>query len=468
MRRFTLIVLAPLAACTVGPDYRRPTLTGETGSWVASANSATPDLSPWQSLGDPVLVRLIDQALAASPDLAEARGRLAEARALRDAAAGRRLPEIDGAGSAQQQQLSRNGQIPVANIPRFDRNYSLFDLGFDASWEIDLWGGTRRSVEAAGRQVELATARLADARLQIVAEVARSYGDLRAAQALLASARADADAQAKSAMLVAQRFRAGEATRFDDRRAESQARTAAAALPGYEADARAAAYQLAALTGQRPEALEDVVAVPTPLPATPVDVAVGLRSDVLRRRPDVRAAEADLAAATANIGAETANLFPRFSLTGNFGQQARSPGDLFSVGSMRFQVGPSFRWPIFDAGRVRANIRAANARADQAAARYTKAVLSALADSETAVNRYAAALATVRERASARAASAASLDLARQRYRAGEDDLLALLDAQLQFTTVDRGLVQAQQQAFVTYAALVKSLGGGAYNAPNG
>jgi len=467
MRRFALIVLAPLAACTVGPDYRRPILPGETGSWVAPANTATPDLSPWQSLGDPMLVRLIEQALAASPDLAEARGRLAEARALRDAAVGRRLPEIDATGSAQQQQLSRNGQIPVANIPRFDRNFSLFDLGFDASWEIDLWGGTRRSVEAAGRQVELAAARLADTRLQIVAEVARSYGDLRAAQALLASARADADAQAKSAMLVAQRFRAGEAARIEDRRAESQARTAAAALPGYAADARTAAYQLAVLTGQPPEALLDAVATPTPVPVTPANVAVGLRSDVLRRRPDVRAAEADLAAATANIGAETANLFPRFSLIGNFGQQARSPGDLVSVGSMRFQVGPSFRWPIFDAGRVRANIRAADARADQAAARYTKAVLNALADSETAVNRYAAAIATIRERASAREASAASLDLVRQRYRAGEDDLLALLEAQLQFAAADRGVIQAEQQAFVAYSALVKALGGGASNAPD-
>jgi outer membrane protein TolC len=155
---------------------------------------------------------------------------------------------------------------------------------------------------------------------------------------------------------------------------------------------------------------------------------------------------------------ETANLFPRFSLMGGIGQQARAPGDLVSTDSTRFQIGPSFRWPIFDAGRIRAQIRTADARADQAAARYTRAVLAALSDSETAVNLYYAALAALSENDAARNASSEALDLARQRYRAGEDDLLALLDAQSRYTAADRALIEARQQSVTAYVALVKAL----------
>jgi outer membrane protein TolC len=161
---------------------------------------------------------------------------------------------------------------------------------------------------------------------------------------------------------------------------------------------------------------------------------------------------------------ETANLFPRFSLIGSIGQQARGPGDLTSSDSTRFQISPSFRWPVFDAGRIRAQIRAAQARADQAAARYTTAVLGALADSESAVNRYYAARAALRENGAAREASLEALDLARQRYRVGEDDLLALLDAQSRHTAADRALVEARRESATAYIALMKALAADAVN----
>jgi len=460
--RYPLLLTLPLlaGACTVGPDYHRPAVPGETGGWIAPAASAPVDRASWRSLGDPLLTSLIDRALAANPDIAEADSRLREARAMRDAAAGRALPELDANGSAQKQQLSRNGQLPVGAIPGFDRRFSLFDLGFDASWEIDLWGGTRRAVEASGRQVESAAAQAEDMRLRIAAEVARTYADLRAAQGLAASTQADADAQTGIARLVHQRFAAGEASRLDDSRAAAAARTAIAQIPAFEADARAAIYSLATLLGQPPETLLPELSPPVPLPATPAHVALGLRSDLLRRRPDVRAAEADLAAATANIGVETARLFPSFSLIGGIGQQARNVGDILSAGSTRFQVGPSLHWPIFDAGRIRADIRAADARADQAAARYTKAVLAALADSETAANRYAAAQTAAHESEAALAASRQSLTLARQRFQTGEDDLLTLLQAESSYRDADRAAIQSRQQALATYIALIKALGG--------
>jgi outer membrane protein TolC len=224
---------------------------------------------------------------------------------------------------------------------------------------------------------------------------------------------------------------------------------------------RAAAFKLALLTGRAPEAVTGLIDTPAPLPALPANLTVGMRADMLRRRPDIRAAEADLAAATANVGTETANLYPRLSLTGSFSQQSRRPGDLVSNDSLGFSVGPRLSWAIFDAGKVRAQIRAAGARADAATARYTKAVLAALADSETAINRYAAATATVHDRDAARAASQMALDLARQCYKAGEDDLLALLQAQTAYSNADRAATGARQTALETYATLVKALGGG-------
>ncbi|MBY0582705.1 MAG: efflux transporter outer membrane subunit [Sphingomonas sp.] len=464
MRRlFPVSLTLPLlaAACAVGPDYHRPAVPGETGSWLSPANSKAADLAPWSALGDPVLSDLITKAVAGNFDIAEAEARLREVRAQRGVVRAKALPNAALNGSAQQTQTSVNGQFPAANIPFYDRNFSLFDAGFDASWEIDLWGGQRRAVQSADRQIDAARARAVDVRLQTVAEVVRAYAQLRGAQALLASTRADAQIAAETAAIVRQRYQAGEAARFDDSRAEEQARTAAAAIPEYEADQRAAAFRLAVLTGRPPEAVTDLIDNAAALPNLPANVAIGVRADMLRRRPDIRAAEADLAAATANVAVETANLYPKLSLTGSFSQQSRQPGDLVSGNSFGFSVGPRLNWAIFDAGRVRAQIRAADARADQAAARYTKAVLTALADSETAINRYAAATQAVAERDAARLASQTSLDLARQRYRLGEDDLLALLQAQSAFTHADRAAAQAHEAALQAYATLVKALGGG-------
>ena len=457
--RFALPLLT--AACTVGPDYHRPAVTGETGTWMASANPAPVDLTPWKALGDPVLNRLIDQALAENLDIAEAEGRLREARAQLGVTRANGLPQAALAGSAQQNRTSLNGAFPLGDLPGYRRDFALYDAGFDASWEIDLWGGQRRALQSAARQIDAAQARAAGIRLQTVAEVVRSYAQLRGAQSLLIAARADAGAQAETARIVQQRLQAGEAARFDDSRAREQARTARAPIAGLESDVRAAAYALALLTGRAPDAAGALVDTPADLPHLPANLAVGARADMLRRRPDVRAAEADLAAASANIGVETANLYPRLSLTGAIEPQSRAVGNLLSGNSLGFAVGPRFSWALFDAGRVRAQIHAANARADQAAARYTRAVLGALADSETAINRYAAAQTTVSQRDAALAAATQSLDLARQRYQAGEDDLLALLQAQSAFSAAQRSAFQAREAAFEAYAALVKALGGG-------
>ena len=459
-RLLPCLAVVALAGCTVGPNHVPPTVASAP-EWSEPAAPGAVDTAWWRTLGDPVLTELIETAAHRNLDVREAEARLREARALRDAAVGGSLPEIGASASATRNRLSRNGQIPIGSIPGFDRNFSLYDAGLDASWEIDLWGHDRRTVEAAGARAEAAEEARRDTLLRIVAEVARDYAELRGAQARLASTRADAEAQGGIAGLVDQRYQAGEAARFDFARADAQAKTTAAAIPGIESDVRAAAYSLALLTGQPPEALAAKLLAPAPLPASPAKVAAGLRSDLLLRRPDIRRAERDLAAATADVGVATAELFPRFSLIGSIGQQAQSTGDLDLGGSTRFSIGPSLHWPIFSGGRVRAQLRAADARADAAAARYERAVLTALADSETAINRYAATQATRAAREGALAQSKVALDLAQQRYRAGEDDLVNLLDAQSAHSLAERQTADAAEAELTALTTLYKALGGG-------
>jgi NodT family efflux transporter outer membrane factor (OMF) lipoprotein len=450
-----------LGGCAVGPDYRQPPTVASAPAWIEPANPNAVDARWWRTLGDPVLTGLVDMAVTRNPDIRIADAQLLEARASRDAAAGRRLPQIGVSGSVTKNQLSGNGAFPLSKIPGFDRRYGLYDAGFDASWEIDLWGRATRDVQAAGARAEAAVEARRGILLQTIAEVVRAFVDLRSAQARLVSVTQDADARARVSDLVGQRFHGGEASRFDAARADAQARTTQALVPGLEASVRAAAYQLALLTGQPPEAMTALVDHAADLPSTPPVVGAGLRSDLLRRRPDVRRAERDLAAATADVGVATADLFPRITLMGALGQQSRTAGDFTSGGSTRFEVGPSLSWPIFNFGRVRAQIRAADARSQAAAARYEKSVLGPLSDSETALNRYAAAGAERREREAARAQSAIALDLARQRYRAGEDDLLAVLDAQSAYSESEQAALIARAAELNALATLYKALGGG-------
>ena len=459
MRASPLLLLLLAGACTVGPDFKRPVVAGTDAGWQSPAATPGPvEANWWRALGDPTLDTLVEAALANNLDLREAAARLREARAGRDAAAGRASPEVSARGSATQNRISGDGQLPVARIPQFSRDYALFDLGFDASWEIDLWGGTRRSIEGAQARAEAAELRAGDVRLQVIAEVVRSYADLRAAQARRTSVAAEAEVRRTVAGLAQRRYTGGEGTRIEAAQAAQRAATVRAALPQIVADASAAQARLALLTGRPPEA---VTLADAPLPLPPALVAAGIRSELLQRRPDVRAAQADLAAATADVGVETANLYPRFSLLGSLGRQSRNVEGLADGPTTRFSIGPSFSWPIFSAGRIRAQIRGSNARVDAAGARYEKAVLSALADSETALNRYAAARAEAETRDAVLAEAALVARLAERRWRAGEDDRLQALEAEAVRRSAEQAALAARAATLTSYAALSKALGGG-------
>ena len=244
-----LLASMSVAACTVGPSNveLRPAVAP---GWMSAANPHPIDDDWWHSFDDPQLVELVELAVRNNHDVREAEARLREARALRDAARGRAGPDVAFTGAATENRVSENGQLPVASVPGLDPRFSLFDLGFDASWEIDLWGRARRSVEAADARAEAMREARHGVILQVIAEVVRSYVDLRSAQTRLVIARADADAQQGIATLVEERFRSGEASLFDFARADTQAKATSISLDGIEADAHAAAYRLSLLTGQ--------------------------------------------------------------------------------------------------------------------------------------------------------------------------------------------------------------------------
>lgn len=462
--RFPLFLAASalaLPACTVGPDYAGPTPVPHASDWVEPAGAGAVDTRWWQSFGDPVLSGLVDRALRKNPDLREAQARLAEARANRDAARGGRAPTVTATGAANENRYSENGALPVGNIPGFPLEYSLFDLGFDASWELDFWGRHIREIEGAEARVGAAEEARRDATMTLISEIARNYVELRRAQADTATARSNLAAAEDLSRLTALRFEHGEAARQDADSAESAARSAAAAIPQAEAAAASAAYRIATLVGEPPEVIVPQLMAAAPIPAGPEAIAAGLRSELLERRPDVRRAERDLAAATADIGMATADLFPRFSLLGSVGMQARNVGDLVDPGSLRFQVGPSFSWPIFAGGTIRANIRATDARADAAAARYEKAVLGALSDSEAAINRFANAGNAAREAEAALLRQRQAFAMIEARAARGEDDRLTLARARQNVVAAEQRRDQALAARSEAAVALYKALGGG-------
>ncbi len=460
---FAFILAIGTTSCTtVGPDYRPPKADASMASaWIEPAAIGTVDLQWWQQFHDPLLSRLVEQSIATSPDIRIAEARLAEARANRDAVAGRQLPNANVSGTASENMLSKNGLLPVDYIPGLSRNYSLFDLGFDASWELDLWGRNRRSLEGANARTDAALEAKRNVHIALAGEIARSYFDLREAQANAASAGQRLASDEALSQLISLRFKAGEADRIALEKAKAAREQSAAALSNAEASSTAAAYRIAALMGVQPETIIAELRNPQPIPASPDAILVGVRTDLLERRPDVRKAERDMAAASADIGVATADLFPRFSLFGSFGLQARNVADLDSTNSTRFSIGPNFSWPIFSAGRIRAQIRAADARSDAAVAAYEKAVNGALSDSETAINRFTNAKAAASATKAALDQEMAAFALTEQRVAAGENDRLALERARLSLIAAESAFNGALSQQGRAATALYKSLGGG-------
>jgi NodT family efflux transporter outer membrane factor (OMF) lipoprotein len=457
---------ALLGGCAVGPHYTAPDTRALAPVAYAVDDPALAGTAPqdrwWTALGDPVLDELVDRALAGNPDLATAEARVQQARALARVARAAFYPSANLDAQVSRDKLSPNGEN-LALIPFTPKTTEFTDykVGFDAAWEIDLAGRTRREVEAAVARLGSSAESRNDARLVVAAEVADQYVAYRAAMERLGLARHTLASLDETLRLVTLEVRAGVASDTDQHHAEAERLDAAGAVPPLEAAAQSAEFQLAALTGESLQAVARRLEPAREIPAVPASTPVGLPSELLRRRPDVRRAERDLAAATADVGSAIAAQFPRLSLVGDFGWDSVRSGELASAASRYWNVVPQLTLPLFAGGRLRAQVDAAKSARDAALASYRSAVLRALADTESSLVRYA----TERRREANLAAAAASLDsslaLERRRFTAGDSSMIDVLAAERLVDQAADQRAASTGQLVQDYIALGKALGGG-------
>ncbi len=337
----------------------------------------------------------------------------------------------------------------------------LFDAGFDASWEIDVFGGIRRSVEAADADIGASEENLRDVLVSLLAEVARNYLQLRGDQLRLSIAAENIRAQQQTLELTQARYDAGLSNELDVAQAKAQLAGTEAQVPRLESSARQAIHQLGVLLGKDPGALLAELSEQAPIPFGPPEVPVGLPSELLRRRPDVRRAEQELAAATARIGVATADLFPKFFLTGAVGQQSVNFSDITLPESRFYSFGPSISWPVFAGGRIRANIRVQDARQEQAAILYEQSVLNALKDVEDALVAYSKEQQTRKSLKESTEATRKAVDISNELYSQGLVDFLNVLINQRALFQSQDSLAQSDQLVSQNLVALFKALGGG-------
>ncbi len=459
----SVLCVALVCACKVGPDYHPPALDVPKNWSEALAGGATNGVAQveawWKGFADPELDSLIARAVQANLQVRIAEARVREARAQRVSTAAGRWPVLDATGSYSRNRLTENFFLPLP--PNTPLDYNWYQAGFDASWELDLFGGTRRAVEAATADVSAAQFNRRDVMVSLLAEVARDYFEARGAQQQLAIARRNIYAQQTSLDLTRDRYRAGVSSELDVHQAVALLANTEAQLPTLETAFKAAVHRLGVLLARSPGALTEEFSRTIPLPRPPPRVPVGLPSDLLLRRPDIQRAERGLAGATARIGVAKSDLFPKFSLTGNVGLQSVSASEWFAPSSRAWSFGPTLIWRVFDAGRIRANIRVQNARQEQALASYEQTVLSAFEDVENALVAYANEQVRARSLEESVEAQRAALTLSQDLYRNGLADFLRVLDTQRSLYLAEDALLQSQKAVSENLIALYKALGGG-------
>lgn len=450
------LFLAGCALPTVGPDYHPPDLD------LPQAWSATPG-SPeqadrslarwWTQFADPQLDWLIEQALAGSLDLKLAQARLQQARASRQLSAAGFYPTLSAAVDGKR---SKNS---AAVSPQPTR--TLYDAGFDAAWELDLFGGNRRGLEAATADLEASRASADNARVSLLAEVARNYVELRADQRRIAIARDNLASQDETLRITEWRYQAGLARASEVEQAKTSRAQTRAGIPDLEVALAAAENRLAVLLGRHPGELHQRLAGTQPLPAVPDTVAAGIPADVLRQRPDLIAAERSLAAETARVGQKLAQRFPSLTLSGSFGWQAYSLAALGGGGTIARALGGTLAASLFDGGRLKSQVAIQSAVQEQALLSYQGSVLAALEEIENALQAYAAG----RERVDARRAAAESArnaaELSRNLYQSGLADFQQVLETQRTQLSAEDSLATADAALRTALITLYKALGGG-------
>jgi NodT family efflux transporter outer membrane factor (OMF) lipoprotein len=468
-------VAVTLSGCAVGPSYRAPQLPPvdewhtppAPGAQPAAANDAS--LAAWWTvLNDQTLNELLDRAVKENKTVEQAIARVRESRARRSIATAGLFPTLDASSSGRNSERRNNGNTSIDDLPDLDIGGSGFSTsgesytaGIDSRWELDLFGGQRRSIEAANANLGASEADLRDALITLLGDVALSYVNVRTTQARLSFAERNIASQREVVDITGWRAEAGIATGLDVEQARSSYAQTLAQIPSLESALVAAMNRLAVLTGQTPGSLHETLADRRAIPVAPRDVISSVPAEVLRRRPDIRGAERRLAAQTAQVGVATAALYPSLSLTGSFGFSANTAGDLFSSGLETTGYGIGLNVPIFRAGALRQQVNAQNALLDQALAGYESTVLTALEEIENALTDWAneqrrhAAL--VQAATSARTAR----ELALVQYNSGLVDFQTVLTADRQLIATEDALAVSDGELTSNLIRLYKAFGGG-------
>lgn len=447
-----------IAGCTVGPDYHpqdAKTPSAWTDTAPIKATSVYADLvNWWKEFNDPNLTSLVERATNTNLDLLQAETRIRQARAAKGIVAGRLWPAVDASGSYTR------GRIPIPGNPDAPTR-DLFQAGLDAAWELDVFGGVRRSVETAEADVQFAVEDHRDVLVTLVSEVTLNYIELRGFQQEIVIARNNLEAQQKTAELTRKKFEGGLVGTLDVANADAQVATTASQIPLLEAAAQHAIHNLGVLLGLEPTALLKELSPTDSIPFAPPEVPTGIPSQLLRRRPDIRRAEAAIHGATARIGVATADLYPKFDLTGSVSFQNEQLHELINWKDRFWTVGPAVDWQIFSAGRVNSNIELQKALRDETVLAYQKTVITALADVENALVAYAREYERHKALVDAVAANRKAVDSATQLYERGLTDFLNVLVAQRSLYTSEDTLVQSTRNLSTDLVALYKALGGG-------
>lgn len=453
-----------MAACAAGPDYKTPPLDAFTANPLESdaaldAAASEPARNWWTALNDETLNALIGKAFAENRDLRVAAANVEAARAMLRLERVNLRPTAEGTADYQRRRLS-GASFGADDVGFDDSDY--FNAGLNAAWELDFFGRVRRGTEAAVADAQGAEYLRRDAEALVAAETARAYIDYRAAQTRLAVARGNLDIQQETRALTQTRFEEGLGSRLDVARADTQAKTTEASIPLLEAAQAAAANRLATLTGSPVTGIIRLLADGSPqLPAAPAALAIGDAESLLRRRADVRAAERSLAAATARIGVAKADYFPRVALVGAVSASAQTLSGVGSGGSFGYGVGPSLSWSGFDIPRVRAGVKAADARAGAAFAAYEQTVLTALEETQTALAEYGRERVRFASLDQAAGTAREAAELARERYDAGADDFIDVLDAEGRLLTAEASLAESQASVAAKFIGVYLALGAG-------
>ena len=450
-------LILPLGGCMVGPNYHRPQTSVPSG-WIGTVdqNTAAMDLVHWwTAFNDPNLNSLIERAVKSNLNLKQAESRLRQARAARKIASAGLWPTLDAKGSYARSQSAGTAKASGARD-------DLWQTGLDAVWEIDVFGGVRRGVEAAESDIQFAVEDQRDVLVTLCGEVALNYIELRGFQQEIIISQNNLKAQQHTAELTRQRFNSGLVSALDVANSDAQVGTTASQIPVLETSARQTIYNLSVLLGREPTALLAELSPKASIPPAPPALPAELPSDLLRRRPDIRRAEAQIHAATARIGVATADLFPKFNLTGSAGYQtSTSFNGMINSRYGFWSIGPSIDWQIFNAGSVRANIEVQKALTEQASLTYQSAVLTALQDVENFLVAYSNEQRRNKALQDTVVANKKAVELATQLYSEGQTEFLNVLDSQRSLYVSEESLVQSTRNLSTDMVSLYKALGGG-------